>query len=303
MKLDGTTVTVTTAQAGRTGCGVSYTVRGSGPPVLWMSGYVVPVAAFDEVIDLVAENFTVIAVDHRGSGVSRTRMLPTTTGTMAADAVSVLDRLGLDSAHVVGTSLGGMVAQELAIAWPHRVRSLVLCSTTAGGAGAKTPPLRDVVFELNRTALRVPGARFRVGLMGVLHQAAAASTHDATQRLHRIKVPTLVLHGREDGLVPMSNATWLASRIPGAQLRMVRRGTHLLVLESHVAREELSAWLTEHSSQPPTVGPPGARARFTSLLETPYRVLLGQSLPLRRVVRAGSRRVRRPSPRRGPGRR
>lgn len=91
-------------EEGRTAGGVSYTVRCLGSPLLWMSG----------------------------SGMSRTRMLPTTTGTMAGDAVSVLDRLGLDPAHVVGPSLGGMVAQELAIGWLHRVLSLVLCSTTAG---------------------------------------------------------------------------------------------------------------------------------------------------------------------------
>jgi pimeloyl-ACP methyl ester carboxylesterase len=283
----------------RTPCGVAYAVRGSGPPVLWMSGYVVPVAAFDEVLDELAEAFTVVAVDHRGSGTSRTRPLPTTTGTMAADAASVLDRLGLDSAHVVGASLGGMVAQELAIASPHRVRSLVLCSTTAGGPGAKSLPARDIVTELKQTALRVPGGRVRLRPLGALHQAAAASSHDATRRLDRIRAPTLVLHGDEDDLLPVANATWLASHIPTARLQVVRGGTHLLVLESTEARTVLRAWLDEHRLRQPVPGPQGARARFGRLLESPYRILLGQTLPYRRAVMGGLRLVRGPTPRPG----
>lgn len=261
-----------------------------------MSGYVVPVAAFDAVLDQLAEAFTVVAVDHRGSGMSRTRLLPTTTGTMAADAVSVLDRLGIDSAHVAGASLGGMVAQEVALGWPHRVRSLVLCSTTAGGAGAKAPLLRNLLDELERTARRVPGG-VRVRPLGALHQTAAVSSHDATRRLHRIQAPTLVLHGAEDELVPVANATWLASRISGATVHVVRGGTHLLVLESPAARRALRAWLDEHRNARPA----GTRAPWARVAGAPYRMLLGQTLPLRRAIRAGSRLGRRPVPQQDPG--
>lgn len=275
-------------EEGRTFGGVAYTVRGCGPPLVWMSGYVVPVAAFDAVLDQLAEDFTVVAVDHRGSGRSRTRPLPTTTGTMASDAVSVLNKLGLDSAHVVGASLGGMVAQEVALGWPHRVRSLVLCSTTAGGSGAKTPPARDILDELKQTARRVPGG-VRVRLMGALHQTAAASSHDATRRLHRIQAPTLVLHGDEDELVPVANGTWLASRISAAQVRVIRGGTHLLVLESPAARKALRSWLDEHRDARP--GNP--LSPWERVAGTPYRLPLGQTLPLRRALRIGLRLARR----------
>lgn len=275
------------AEEGRTAGGVAYTVRGSGPPLLWMSGYAVPVAAFDAVVDELADDFTVVAVDHRGSGTSRTRFLPTTTGTMAGDAVSVLDRLGFDAAHVVGVSLGGMVAQELAIGWPHRVLSLVLCSTTAGGPGAKTPPAMDILIELTSTARRVPGG-VRVRLLGALHQTAAASSHDATRRLHRIQAPTLVLHGSEDELVPLPNATWLASRISGAGVRVIRGGTHLLVLESPAARTALRSWLAEHRDRSP-VAALSARERLCYLAAAPHRAALGQSLPLRRAIRLARR--------------
>ena len=282
-------------QAGRTPCGLAYTVRGSGPPLLWMSGYVVPVAAFDAVLGQLADAFTVVAVDHRGSGTSRTRPLPTTTGTMARDAISVLDRLGIGSAQVVGASLGGMVAQEVAIGWPHRVRTLVLCSTTAGGAGAKTPPAKDILNELKRTARRVPG-RPHVRPLGALHQTAAASSHDATRRLHRIQAPTLVLHGAADELVPVANATWLASRISGAEVKVIRDGNHLLMLESPTARKALHSWLDEHRDHLPAAAPsPGKQLGY--LAAAPYRALLGQTLPLRRAIRQGTRLVRRPSAR------
>jgi 3-oxoadipate enol-lactonase len=284
---------------GRTPGGVCYTLRGSGPPVLWLSGYVVPVASFDGVVDELADGFTVVTVDHRGSGESRTPTLLTTTGTMARDAVSVLDHLELDSAHVVGPSLGGMVAQEIAIARPHRVRSLVLCSTTAGGLGAKSPPVGELLTELRRTGARVPGRRVPMRLLGVLHQAAAAASHDATRRLHRIQAPTIVLHGGRDALVPLDNASWLAARIPGARLEIVPDGSHLLVLESAPARSALRSWLDEHHALGP-VPRPDAIIRAQVLAEAPYRLLLGQSLPSRRVVRAGLRLVRRPSRGQGP---
>ncbi len=277
------------AEQGRTPGGVAYTVRGSGPPVLWMSGYVVPVSAFDEVLDEIADSFTVVAVDHRGSGASRTLPLPTTTGTMAGDALSVLDRLRIDSAHVVGSSLGGMVAQELAIIAPHRVRSLALCSTTAGGVGAKTPPARDILRELKEAGSRVPGGRIRVHPLGALHQAAAAATHDATSRLRHIEAPTLVLHGGADELVPAGNASWLASQIASAELRVVRRGTHLVALESPVARKALLSWLEKHRVRHPISTPPSSAAHLAGM---PYRFLKGQTVPLRRAIRAlGARSI------------
>ena len=269
---------------GQTRTGVAFSVRGSGPPVLWMSGYVVPVASFDAALGQLAETFTVIAVDHRGSGASRTRPLPTTTGTMAGDALSALDHLGIDSAHVVGASLGGMVAQEVAIGWPHRVRSLVLCSTTAGGSGAKVPPLARLVDELAQTARRVPGG-VRFGPLGALHQAAAASSHDATRRLRLIQAPTLVIHGEKDQVVPVANATWLASHVTGADLQVIPEGSHLLVLESPAARIALHAWLEQHRGRLPVAAASELR-RLRYLSAAPYRVLLGQSLPVRRVVRA-----------------
>ena len=138
-----------------------------------------------------------------------------------------------------------------------------------------------------------------VSPVGAMDQTAAASSHDATRRLRRINAPTLVLHGGADEVVPVANATWLASRIPRAKLRLVRGGTHLLLLESPAARQALRAWLDEHRARVPAVG--RAFAAWPGRSGCPTECCSVRPMPLRRAIRAGSRRVRRPSPQQGPG--
>ncbi|WP_340536882.1 alpha/beta fold hydrolase [Nocardioides sp. GXZ039] len=290
-----------TTRSGLTPGGVAYSVRGSGPPVLWLSGYVIPVLAFAPVLKPLARSFTVVAVDHRGTGRSRTRARPTTATSMAADAISVLDHLGLSSAHVVGTSLGGMVAQEIGIGWRHRVRSLALCSTTAGGSGSKTPPVGDLGRLLHDNRARIPGAAQGpevaglaglVWLWGAMHQAAAAASHDTTLRLGRITAPTLVLHGTADDLAPVANGAWLARHVDGARWHPITGGTHLLAWESREARDVLTAWLEEHRDAVPRSAPPSPAARVAAVLEAPLRMAWGQSVPTRRTIRAAKALLR-----------
>jgi 3-oxoadipate enol-lactonase len=273
--------------AGRTQCGIAYAVRGSGPPILWISGYVLPASAFDAVASEFDDAWTVVAMDHRGSGLSRAPLWPTTTATMAADAIAVLDHLGIESAHVVGWSLGGMVAQELAIRHPHRVRAVVLGCTTAGGPGAPAPLAPELVSELRRTGSQVHNAR--VGTLAAFRQGWAASTHDTTGRLGRINAPTLVLHGSTDRLVPVSNATWLAARIPRAELRIIRGAGHLLVLDSPTARRALRQWLDGQAHAAPGSSP-GVADRLGDLLSMPSRLGMAQALPFRRMLRTISAR-------------
>jgi 3-oxoadipate enol-lactonase len=202
---------------------------------------------------------------------------------MASDALSVLDHHGIDSAHVVGFSLGGMVAQEIAIRSPQRVRSLAIGSTSAGGPGVKAPTAAELVSELRRTAGRIPG-RVAVDALAALRQGWAASTHDATGRLARIAAPTLVLHGDGDELVPAANAVWLARCIPAADLRLVRGAGHLLILESPTARRALREWLDDHQDAEPASGATPAE-QLTDLAFAPARVAWSQTLPARRLLR------------------
>jgi 3-oxoadipate enol-lactonase len=270
--------------SGVTPCGIAYTVRGTGPPVLWLSGYVVAAASMDGIVRRFADRYTCITFDHRGSGKSRPPLGPLTTSRMARDAQSVLRHLDVASAHVYGTSLGGMVAQELAIQAPHRVRTLVLGGTTAGGVAAESPPAQALLRGLWRAGNAIPG-RSRVGILGTVHQGWAAATHDTTSRLYRIQAPTLVVHGSRDDLVPVSNARTLASLIPSAELRILRGAGHLYLFESPTANEVVARWLDAHRN----VGARGHRPRILSLHElalTPWRVASNQTLPVRRALRA-----------------
>jgi pimeloyl-ACP methyl ester carboxylesterase len=215
-----------------------------------------------------AAGYEVLTIDNRGSGRSQTPWLPWTTRTMAADAVTLLDALGLRRAHVVGASLGGMVAQEVALEFPERVSTLVLGCTTGGMprfdlmprrglldllvAGARTafPAASEEarVAEFLRLSVSPAFARDcppddearravaamledRVGPRGFAHQTLAAGRHSSWGRLDRLDLPVQVQHGTADRLIPFAAGRELARRIRGASFEPIEGAGHALVLE------------------------------------------------------------------------
>ena len=128
---------------------VGYTSRGTGEPLLVLSGYAAPARAMDLILQPLVERYTCVTFDYPGSGEARTPILPLTIADLAATAITVLDDLGLDSAHVYGISMGGLVAQEMAIRFPERVRGLILGATTAGGTSAYRRDPRTLVRDLS----------------------------------------------------------------------------------------------------------------------------------------------------------
>ncbi len=162
--------------------------------------------------------------------------------TFVDDTVALMDELRLDSAHVYGQSFGGMVAQELALAHPARVRSLVLACTHAGGSHVvrsratvpKDAPWLGLYSQAFAEAnpdhvsedLRVGSAQPRHPVGG-RRQREAVRGFDAYDRLPQITAPTLVLHGTEDRTVDPENARVLASRIPGAELFLLEGAGHV----------------------------------------------------------------------------
>ena len=134
------------------------TDRGSGEPVLLITGWTISSAVFDPIADLYVPHVRVLAYDHRGGGRSAAWLAPVSAAMLAADAARVLDDRGVRSAHVVGLSLGAGVALELAIRMPHRVRSLVL---VGGSAGGPTTVLPDVAEAAARFA---PSPRTRCAI-------------------------------------------------------------------------------------------------------------------------------------------
>jgi pimeloyl-ACP methyl ester carboxylesterase len=239
-----------------------YERRGRGEPLLAIPGFGISSAVFEPVADLYSPWFDCIAYDNRGSGRSQAPARPTSIPELAGDAIALLDFLEIESAHVYGLSMGGMIAQELALRFPHRVRGLILGCTTAGGPRAALPsPLQlkrlgdpsprellDPVggwlgtLMFSKAFRRAHPARARrltelfvrdpPPAHGLTAQWWATFFHDTGSRLHRITAPTLVLHGELDAFAPVSNARFLAARIPGAQLRIIDGAGHAYALEA-----------------------------------------------------------------------
>jgi pimeloyl-ACP methyl ester carboxylesterase len=225
--------------------------HGEGAPLLLIHGLGYARWGWEPVVDGLARSFDVILFDNRGIGESEAPPGPYTTAQLAADALQVLDEAGVARAHVLGTSLGGMVAQELALASPERVDRLVLVCTTPGGPESFPMPEQTVKLMGSGASLRqfvenalAPDAdaelverilRHREATAQPLDawaaQAAAGGSFDALDRIEGIAAPTLVLHGTEDAVVDSRNTALLALRIPDARVELFPGGGHLLFWE------------------------------------------------------------------------
>lgn len=256
---------------------------GSGEPLLWITGFAISSEIFAPVMDDYAAELDCIRFDNRGAGRSDVPWRPTSIPELAADAVRLLDALELDSAHVYGLSMGGMVAQELALRFPDRVRALVLGGTWHGGPRAVLPTPRIAAAMTTHGAPAVVRARlagralfserFRAehpdlvarhlrnlaahpaSARGLALHLAATTCHDTRARLPRITAPTLVMHGGADELTPVGNARLLAELIPDATLEVLPGAGHGYLLEQpREAYDRFTAWLASRS--PVLPGPP-----------------------------------------------
>jgi len=241
------------------GLRIHYEERGSGFPVLVIPGIPAVVSDCLPILDQLAGDFRAIAYDNRGSGASDKPDEPYSIALLAADAVSLLDALGVERAHVVGFSMGGMIAQEIALGYPRRVDHLVLACTHCG-LRHSDPPVSEAAeafqLETDSWSERIRGlARFAFApdyferepsafdafvakkiadeqpLFAYKRQLAASVRHDTRDRLHRIESPTLVLTGSEDLVIPASNSGRLAEAIPNAKLAIIEGARHLFFAE------------------------------------------------------------------------
>src|SRR4051795_13001529 len=137
-----------------------YESTGSGPAVLLIMGLGLPGAAWWRTVPVLARSARVITFDNRGSGRSDSPSGPYSIADMAADAVAVLDAAGVERAHVYGTSMGGMIAQELVLGHPDRVHALVLSATSPGGAAATPPDAETIAFLRRRPTMPAEEARW-----------------------------------------------------------------------------------------------------------------------------------------------
>jgi pimeloyl-ACP methyl ester carboxylesterase len=217
-----------------------------------------PLEMWNRVLPGISERYRAILFDNRGVGRSDVPRGPYRIAGMARDAAAVMDAAGVESAHVMGASMGGMIAQELALRNPARVRSLLLGCTSCGGFRARPPNLRRVPIFRNWRAMNneerartvvpmlyAPGTPedvieedLRVRLIrypsakGTLYQAMAIPFWSSYRRLPMLKMPVLVMHGEKDRVLPPLNGIRLAKRIPGSKLVMIPNAGHMLTSDA-----------------------------------------------------------------------
>jgi pimeloyl-ACP methyl ester carboxylesterase len=230
-------------------------VSGDGPPLLLLGGLWSQIPMWDEVLPYLG-GFRTIAFDPPGIGATDLPPRPYSVRHVARFAARVLDAVGVDRAHVMGVSLGGVAAQELAWSFPDRVDRLVLVSTGPGNIGVPGRP--DVLMRfarpkayadrraLEQDAGRLFGGRMRerpelvhemhlrppADLKAWFFRLAGTAGWSSLPWLHRLGNRTLVVHGDDDPIVPLANARIIAGLIPRARLHVVRGGGHLLLLDS-----------------------------------------------------------------------
>ena len=235
------------------GARIYWDEQGQGSPILLIMGLGYPSDMWYRTRQILAKQYRTIAVDNRGAGRSEVPPGPYPITLMASDALAALDAAGAGTAHVYGVSMGGMIAQEFALQYPQRIRSLILGCTAAGGPhavraeadatqmlmarGAMTPeqaaeaavqfiydsgtPRQRIDEDMQVRLPWLPRPQAYIAqLMGIL-------AWEADSRLPQIAAPTLVIHGETDRLVPVGNGRRIAERIPHAKLVTLPHASHI----------------------------------------------------------------------------
>ncbi len=259
------------------GAKIYWDEQGEGEPVLLIMGLGYPSDMWFRTRPLLAAKYRTITLDNRGVGRSDMPPGPYPIALMASDAAGVLDAAGIDSAHVYGVSMGGMIAQEFALQYPARVRSLILGCTASGGplvvraepevnemlmsrgnmspeaaAEAAVPFIYDSATSRQRIDEDIAQRKnwfprpeaYMAQLQGIL-------SWEAYSRLSQISVPTLVIHGESDRLVPAGNGKLIAERIPGAKLVLLTHASHLFTTDQpEASHQAILEFLAAQAARP-----------------------------------------------------
>ncbi len=245
------------------GIDMAYRVSGKGEPVVLIGGFGMTKEGWADQLVPLEERFQVITFDNRGAGESTVPVEPFTIDDMADDTVGLLDYLGIDAAYFFGVSMGGLIAQMLALDYPDRVRKAVLGCTSHGGRHAvqPKPEVMEVLASVaavgvsaeeaarrrlpilfsDRFLREEPGKvetfversiRYQPTPQGATGQMRALSFFNVKRRLGEIRCPVLVMTGSEDRMMPPENAGLLVEGISGAELYIVKGAGHSFFLES-----------------------------------------------------------------------
>lgn len=250
-----------------------YEIHGAGAPLLLIAGLGSDSSSWGGVVAKLSARWKIITFDNRGVGRSEIPEKSYTVGEMASDAIRLLDHLKIKKAHILGHSMGGYIAQEIAIDHPERVEKLVLESTASVSSQRNNELFRGFYQELQEGAElegwirrwagwlfsqkclsrktfieafvknrpKDPFAELAQGLKG---QIDAAATFNTRERLGRIKAETLVIEGEEDILILPEEAEALAKGIPGSIFQCVKGAAHCMHIENrHLFVKAVSQFL------------------------------------------------------------
>ena len=253
-----------------------YEIRGKGPRLLVISATGGDLRRSPSIFEMpITQHFEILAYDQRGLGQTSRPDIPYTMVDYADDANGLLDAMRWDRSLVMGISFGGMVAQEFALRYPHRVERLVLACTSSGGAGGASYPLleladlpvedyvrhilqlRDIrrhgiwrednpvqfqaAFDETLAGLRV-GADEAGRQIGARRQLEARARHDTYDRLPKLQMPVYICGGLYDGIAKPANLKAMQKQIPGSRLELFEGG-HLFYIQDPRAFERIEAFL------------------------------------------------------------
>jgi 3-oxoadipate enol-lactonase len=261
------------------GVELAYELRGSGSPLVMIHGAQGDQTMFADLATRFAGKFQVLTFDQRGSGLSEKPHTAYSIALLADDTAALMDQVGFSTAHVIGVSMGGTIAQELVLRHPTKVRSVILGCTTPGGSKAiriggnafaaaystQDMPAEDRGRALAEAAFTksyidkhpeiIPAmieARRQRPLdpIALGERMKAVLAHDTYDRLPQISCPTLVITGKDDALVAWQNSQLLAERIPGAKLVLLEPAGHCFWLEQpQQSRDAMARFFDSLSAQ------------------------------------------------------
>ena len=241
---------------------IYYEVKGEGFPLVMIMGLGGNLEGWDpRLVEGLSKKFKLVMFDNRGAGRTDISDKEYTTRLFADDTAGLMNTLGISKAHILGISMGGMIAQELVLNYPEKVAKLVLWSTCSGGSKdvqsskevsrmltADTSKmsqeeqkrmllplvLTDDFIEKNPDFVKLAvqlALKHPISEEAYMRQLNAVRKFNAYDRLHQIKAPTLILHGRKDVLIPPENGSILAEAIPNAKLVYFEKSAHMLAEE------------------------------------------------------------------------
>ena len=261
--------------ADNSGVKIYWEEQGVGDPLLLIMGLSYTHDMWHRTVPVVSQRYRTISFDNRGVGRSDVPRGPYPIATMAADAAAVMDAAGVEHAHVFGVSMGGMIAQEFALQYPDRVRSLILGCTSHGGPEAVVADAEVISTLMARGTMSTedgiraivpfiydpstPRERVEEDLEirrrtfptveGFFAQVQGIFAYESLSRLSQLKVPTLVIHGESDRLIPPENGHRLARLIDGAKLVLIANASHIFPTDQpDASHQAILGFLAEQAS-------------------------------------------------------